>query len=246
MSVPSKRLVESALFEDDAGTMVGLDEVQLLETHSADRVAILHAALRSQDLELRYRAALVLTAWEDDEGLDDIERLVDMRIDTKGVTVPHRLYGYNNIYDEFAYAVYLFGNANRRVPDQTRIYSKLLALYGPCDYESKLKHALLRFDCRILLPDLQQACQRAFAADKVYLASQLLPVLAKWDFDMALPLFPLFLHSSVLAPNPAVNVAEALKYVHSPSAYLLLKELVNHPDSVVADEAKHVISELER
>lgn len=246
MPAPPKQQVEAALYEDDSGTMVGLDEVQLLETHSPDRVAILHAALRSQDLELRYRAALVLAAWEDDQGLDDIERLVDMRIDTKGVTVPHRIHGYNNIYDEFAYAVYLFGNASRRVADQKRIYSKLLALYGPCDYESKLKHALLRSDFRELLPDVEQACRRAVAADKAYLASQLLPVLAKWNPEVAWPLFPLFSHRSVQTPNPAVNVAEALKYIKTDSGYSLLQQLIQHPDLVVADEARQVMSELER
>ena len=146
----------------------------------------------------------------DDQGLDDIERLIDLRIDTKEITVPHRIYGYNNIYDEFAYAVYLFRHSGRRVHDQKRIYSKLLELYGPCGYEWRLKSALLESGFRDLLPDVERACRRALAADRVYLASQLLPVTAKWVSERVWSLIPLFLRSLAQTPNPVAHVAVAL------------------------------------
>jgi hypothetical protein len=203
----------------------------------------LHAALGSDDLELVYRAALVLTAWGDDQGLDAIEHLIDSRIDAFGINVPHRIYGYNNVYDELAYAVYLFGHCQRRVTDQKRIFSKLLNLYGPYDYESKLKHALLKTDFRGLLADVEQASQRAMTFGKFYLASQLLPVIAKWNAGIAWRLFPLFLEMPIQTPNPAVNVAEALEYIDSDEARSQLRQLCHHPDPVVAGEASRVLKQ---
>lgn len=244
MSSPTMQQMEAALYRDDSGEVVGLDEVQLLENPSPDRVAILHAALRSQDLELQYRAALVLAAWGDDQGLDDIEHLIDMRIDTEGVVVPHRIYGYNNIYDEFARAVYLFGHSGRQITKQKRIYAKLLALYGPCDYQGKLKNALLETEFRELLPDVEQACRRALRLGKHYLASQLLPVIAKWDSDEAWQFIGAFDTNTIETPNPVANVAQALRYIDSFDARSLLQELCKHPDVVVSDEAKKALSKL--
>ncbi len=233
--------VDAALFRDDSGTLVGLDEVQLLENPSCHRIAVLHSALQSQDLEVRYRAALVLTAWGDEKGLDEIERLVDLRIDREGIVIPQRIDGYNNIYDEFAYAVYLFGEAEHCRAKRHKIYKKLLELYGSHDFESKLKYSLLQTEFRELLPDVKQAYRRALAIGKVYLASQLLPVLAKWDSEVAFALICQLQQNLMETPNPIVNVAEALKFIKTESGFAMLQQLTNHPDSVVADEARQVL-----
>ncbi len=245
MSVPSRKEIEAALYLDDAGDVVGLDEVQLLENPSSARITTLEAALGSDDIELHYRAALVLAAWGNDKGLDAIERLVDTHVDRKGVNVPHRIYGYNNIYDEIAYAVFLFGHANSQRPsDQKRIYSKLLMLYGPYDFESKLKHALLASDSRELLPELRQAFQRALGLAKSYLASQLLPIIAKIDPDEGWQLIPTFGSIQSETPNPLVNVAEALAYIESQDSETLLQQFCQHPDSDVAAEARSSLDKL--
>lgn len=244
MTVSSPQEIEDALYLDDSGEVVGLDEVQLLENPSLARVRTLESAFRGDDIELLYRAALVLSAWGNDKGLDAIERLVDSNVDRMGVNVPHRIYGYNNIYDEIANAVFLFGHSNGHRPsDKKRIYSKLLALYGPYDFESKIKHALLASDVRGLLPELQRAFERALELAKPYLASQLLPIITKNTPEEGWRLICLLL-SRVTGetPNPLVNVAEALAHVESQNSVALLRQLCQYPDSVVAAEAGRSLS----
>lgn len=235
--------VEAALFTDEHGVVVGLDEVQLLEHPPEGRIAVLHEALGMDDLELRYRASIVLAAWGDDKGLNAIEDLIDIRIDELGVNIPHRILSYNNIFDELAYAVYLYGDVGQRTADQVRIYKKLLSIYGPCDFESKLKTALLCSEYKELFGDVENACRRSIDLGKKYLASQLLPVIARWDQATAWKLIPLFLEEAVVTPNPTANVVEALKYVEPSLGTPLLHQLVSHADSVVANEAKQLIAE---
>jgi hypothetical protein len=217
MHTPSRKEIEAALYTDQSGNLIGLGEVQLLDDPPIERFDILQAALQSEDMEMRYRAAIVLAAWGDNQGLDTIEFLVDNRVD-RYVCVPHRIYSYNNVYDELAYGVYLFGHCGRRVPDQKRIYAKLLILYGPFSFESNLKYALLVRDFRELIPDVQQACQRALSFEKPYLASQLLPVLAKGSSELVWQFVPVFLDLRIQTPNPVTNVAEALGHINSGEA----------------------------
>ncbi len=246
MQIPSKKQIEDALYTDESGSLIGLDEVQLLDRPPLERFSILQAALESQDLEIRYRAAVVLAAWGDDQGLDAIEDMIDNRIDQKGICVPHRIHQYNNIYDEFAYAIYLFGHSGRRSSDLSRIFKKILQLYGPCRFESKLKNALLAREDRDIIPSIESACERALDSGEPYLASQLLPVLAKWEPEKAWSLVPLFTNQPSQTPNPIVNVAEALRYIHSKEARALLEEFCRNADSVVADEADKVIRDLDQ
>lgn len=242
---PLKSEFEIALYTDEAGNVVGLDDVQLFENPPADRVATLQRALRTSNLEIRYRAALVLAAWGDDEGLTSIEWFVDNRIDEMGIVDPHRLYGYNNIYDKFAYAVQLYGDLGRQLHVQKRIYKKLLSLYGPCEFESRLKYALMQSGFDELVNDVEQACRRSLDLGKEYLASQLLPVLGKWNQSVAIPLMPTFVHEFITTPNPTANVVEALRFVEAGSRDPLLNKLAGHLDSVVAQEAKQLIAELQ-
>lgn len=244
MSHPQEEQIFAALYVDDDGQFVGLDEVQLMESPPPDRIDVLHAALGCSNLEISYKAAIVLAAWGDNKGFDALEHLVDMRIDKQGVCEPHRIYGYNNVFDSIAHAVYLFGDCGRRDRDQVRLYQKILALYGECDFESKLKYALLRVDFPELANNVESACKRSRDAGKLYLASQMLPVIARWAPARAWELLPAFWIDQKATPNPTVNIAEALAYFQSREAETILHHLANHCDKVVSMEARNVIDQL--
>ena len=96
-----------------------------------------------------------------------------------------------------------------------------------------------------LIDDVEEACRRSLDLGKEYLASQLLPVLAKWNSAVAFQLIPSFTHEAVFTPNPTANVVEALRYIEPSLRDSLLQRLTGHPDSVVANEAKQVIAELQ-
>lgn len=161
--------IESALYTDRDGVSIGLEEVQLFDDPPLERIPTLACALKHSDNSVRFRAALVLASWGQDEGIDAIENLIDSRID-KHVDVEHRLFGYNNALDELAYAVELYGDTGKRRETIVNVFRKLLCLYGECQFESKLKHALLRSGCAELQPDLVKAMESASANGMNYMA----------------------------------------------------------------------------
>jgi hypothetical protein len=119
----------------------------------------------------------------------------------------------------------------------TRLYRKLLALYGPCIFESKLKQVLLDCDVRDLSDDVLAAIERAWNLDRAYLASQLLPVLARWSPEHFWRLVPRFVDASD-EPPPVLNVIEGLGHVMGPDRDALLKKLSTHRDDRVAGAAQ--------
>lgn len=232
------------LYEDEGGKVVGLDEVQLLEPVPAERIPALRTLLVGEDERLRFEAAVVLAAWGDEEGISAIEELIDGRVDARVTISPHRIYGYDNVYDELAQATHRYGLSGGNRSTIKRIYRKLLGLYGPIRFESRLKYALLREEHLTdeFYPDVVAAIERAFNSGEAYLASQLLPVAAKWRQDAAMRLIAPFVGRTRQVPDPAANVAEALKYIPSPESRAALVVLATHPDRAVAEEANESIA----
>ena len=239
--------IQRLLYQDEDGHTVGLDEVQLLDPVPVGRIAPVRALLGGDDLYLTYQAALALTAWGDAAGLDKIEEFVDTRVDRKMEFAPHRIYDYDNVYDELAEAVYLFGlsSVDYRA-DRVRVFRKLLALYGPCSFESGLKRALLRLDFPELASDVRAALERALEMGRVYLASQLLPPLARWEGEAARPLLARFLSAprEPRRPDPLLNVVEALGYLPGPDSRRQLQQYQQSQDPAVSDEASRALARL--
>ena len=128
--------------------------------------------------------------------------------------------------------------------DRERIFGKLLRMYGPCAFESKLKHALLRSDFHGLSSEVLAAIERSLAGGHQYLASQLLPVLARWRPEEAKGLFGRFTSLPAQTPNPLVNVAEAWGYIKTAESKAALKKLSAHGDNVVAEQARESMKRL--
>jgi hypothetical protein len=231
--------IEQLLYTDEDGDFVGLYEVQLLDPPPIDRIPNVIELLRYPKIRVAVQAALVLTAWGEVKGLTKIEQLIKQEVHTVINFYPHRLYGYDNLYDELAYAVHLFGLSNES-QDAYResLFKQLLALYGKQMFESKLKYALLKSNFSRLDTDVFKAISRALLYKKIYLASQLLPVLARWNPQSAWILSKQFLNGPDSTPNPLINVAEALKYINTTESKNLLNALSKHPDKLVATESQ--------
>lgn len=237
--------IQHLLYEDDNGEAVGLREVQLLDPPPLSRVPALHNLLNHKDLIVVFDAALVLAAWGDKLGLDKLEEFIDSRIDELIELAPHPIEDYDNVYDVIAETVDLYG-LSRQDPDrQVELYRKLLKLYGVCRFRGDLKYALLDSDFRELLPWVKEAIGRALVHDEEYLASQLLPVLAKWDADEAERQLPRFIAMPTQTPDPACNVAEALGWINTPQSRRKLEDLLEHPDFAVVEEAELSIKRLD-
>ena len=208
--------IQHLLYEDDAGRVIGLNEVQLLDPVPAARLGPVRALLASPDEYLAYQAASVLTAWGDAAGLRHLEQLIDGRVDQRLTLAPHRIWDYDNGYDEMAHAVSLYAlSSDTEWPARLRILGKLLALYGPCFFESNLKAALLALEPALaaeLGPAMRAALARTQEKGQLYLASQLLPPLARVDSAAARALvnaFPGLLRKA--APKPSAGEADSIR-----------------------------------
>lgn len=210
--------IQHLLYEDENGVLIGLDEVQRLDPVPIARLAPVRALLAGPDEYLGYQAALVLTAWGDAAGLHQLEQFINTRLDQRLAMAPHRIYDYDNGYDEMAGAVYCAGLASAAgQPARRRVLGKLLALYGPCQFEGKLKAALLRLDWAAeLVPDMRAALARALALGRAELAARLLPPLARCEGRAARALLGQFAPRSSgqpFSPTIYADIVEALSYL---------------------------------
>lgn len=174
--------IYNALYTDETGEVVGLDEVQLLEPIPRERISTLVYLLTGDDLYLAYQCGLVLAAWGIEQGVHYLQHLVTIRIDKLANFEPHRIWGQDNVYDVIARAFSVtirFTDYNRE--EIIAVLLDILNLYGDCFFESKLKYALIDSSVPELLPAIKQAMQLALQHERYYQASQLLPVLAKYD-----------------------------------------------------------------
>ena len=239
MSNNLSKEIQHLLYEDEDGRVIGLDEVQLLDPIPLSRVSQLRELLSEDDLYLVFQAALILTAWGDAFGLRKIEELVDKRIDQTITIAPHRIYDYDNVYDEMADAIGLFELSSEEMTDERkRILEKLLNLYGEMEFESKLKHTLLKSDFISLLPSVEKAVERANNFGKIYLASNLLPVLGKWHSLVFHQWIEVFAKSPDQTPNPKYNVIESFDFLPQSEKAEIKNLLLTSSDLKIADLAK--------
>ena len=178
--------IYSALYTDESGEEVGLDEVQLLDPVPAERIPRLILLLGNDDVYMAYQSALVLAAWGVREGVAYFQHFIDARLDKTATLEPHRLWGQDNVYDIIAEALEIAVLSGYNRVEVVRTLKNILQLYGECYFESKLKRVLINLDEQSLLPDIKQAMQSALSHERYYQASQLLPVLAKFDKVYAL------------------------------------------------------------
>lgn len=200
--------IYQALYTNEEGQLIGLDEVQLLDPVPTGRIPALLPLLTTDDPYLAYQAGLVLAAWGVEAGVAYLRHLVDIRIDQTTELAPSRLTGEDNVYDVIGEALGLAVLSGYDEHAITTGLASVLGLYGECFFEGKLKNILLQLDLPNVLPAVKQAVQLALEHGRYYQASQLLPVLAKYDRPYALSQTALFEGLTAQDPRIAYNLAE--------------------------------------
>ncbi len=245
-NMPSPLEQEHLLYDDAAGERVGQRAVSAMDPVPAERVPRVRLLLAHPNILVVFEAARVLASWGDPVGLNKLEEFIDIRVDRLAELYPHSIYGYDNVYDVMANSLsdlHDRSNDDRREQRQ-RIFEKLLMLYGEYEFRDELKAALLECDFPQLEGPIDQAITRAFHYRRPYLASQLLPPLARFNPARAVRRFPEFSGFANLSPNPEVNVAEALAYVPPEVSRPQLEKLAKHRDKVIAQQAKTSLAKL--
>lgn len=233
--------IDRLLYDDEDGMEVGLDEVQLLDDPAPKRVARLIALLEADDPYLVAQVTEVLAAWAVPEGLDSVEEAAKAGGPPGEPLTPHRLYGYDETLDRYAEAVkvaLLNGASPTRV---RRIYQQLLSVYGPVQFESRLKRALLKWKGEPLVAEVEQAIDRALGEGHPYMASQLLPVLARWDEGAFWAQLEHFEDLKPRTPDFRANIAEALGHIGGARARAQLEVLSGCDSAAVRDEARKAL-----
>lgn len=232
------------LYTDEFGDDVGLDEVQLLDPPLEDRVQALSTMLNSSEKYLSYQATLVLSAWGKDIGLQKLEDFIKKEELSELGFSPNRITSEDNVYDELSYAVHLYGLSGGDRGNMLNLFKRLLSLYPKYFFESKLKYALLKNMFIELVPAIENAINGALANGRTYQASQLLPVITKLDSEKGWILAQKFIGLPESVPDPAANVAEALKYCQTEASRILLKKYLSSVSPGVAEEARRSLEVL--
>ncbi len=230
------------LYSGDDGEEIGLDEVQLLDDPSSERIDELEKLLIDESAFIRFQATLVLTAWGHDGGMRSAEKMIAERGADGENLSPNRLNGQDNRFDDLAEAIHLYllsGGDQQRAFDA---FKALLNMYADAFFESKLKRALLKHANADLLAAVKEAILQCLEVGKTYQASQLLPVVAKLEPKRCWSLLLRFTALPTQTPDPAVNVAEALRYIPGVESDQMLTAYLSHDGAGVASQAQESLS----
>lgn len=172
-------------YKDDFDGEEGHDlyQVQLTENIDPERVKKLIPVLNYENRYIAYQAMLILVAWGVEEGFDTLDQFISERWDQLETFEPHRIWGADNVYDVIAEAVYTAKMNGIHSDLIWKYFSIFLQLYGQMFFEGNLKHYLLQNDDLAvdLLSNIKDALDAALKSKWYYQASQLLPVIAKYN-----------------------------------------------------------------
>lgn len=226
---------------DDQGNFIGSNEVCAIEPTPTDRIPAVTRLLQSEDEFTRWRAAAALCAWGEKKGFDYLIELARSG-DSEVLSVPHRLHGENNFYDQLAHDLdrYSYTSTEHEVDIKNGL-RLLLARYGQNFFERFLKSALLDLADPELLNETCEALEAAWSAGREYQASQLLPVIYKTNEAIGKTYLARFLKLPSQTPDPRHNVIEALGYSQDLATLPMLEKYSQSTDSALSFTAKEAV-----
>ncbi len=230
------------LYSGDDGEEIGLDEVQLLDDPSSERIDELENLLVDESAFIRFQATLVLTAWGHEGGMRSAEHMIAQGGADGDNLSPNRLNGQDNRFDDLAEAIHLYILAGGDQGRALDAFQALLKIYPAVFFESKFKRALLKHATVDMRVPVTQAILQCLEAGKAYQASQLLPVYAKLDPKRCWSMLLRFTALPKQTPDPAVNVAEALRYIPGVESTQMLTAYLSHDGPGVASQAQESLS----
>lgn len=170
-----------ALYCDDDGTVINLDEVQYLDPVPTDRLPILYGLLGDDDPYACLQAVPVLVAWADPRGLRAAADLVENEAIDTGM-MPHRLWGVDTAWDELASALAIaHARPQHDGPLVDHLVEQLLARFERHFFDRGMHRLSLAVAKPVLLGPLLTAMHRASAAGKIDQAALLLEAIASID-----------------------------------------------------------------
>jgi hypothetical protein len=206
--------IRNLLYSTDVEDEFGLDEVQLMEVIPVERIPKLIELLKNENQFISFQAMLILTAWGIEDGFKSVTKFIENQPDKDYAFEPHRIWGADNAYDYIADALYM---STFKTNDEEKIISyfiKLLELYGYKYFDSKFKYSLLEIEPKKeLLPYIIKAIEASLKNERYFQASQLLPVIAKYDKSLVQIYINQFIPLVTLDDRIQYNIDEVQEYL---------------------------------
>lgn len=213
----TNREIEELLYLDADGKMIdpsGLDYIEPIPQRF-ERIKLL---LKHQTNLIRLDAAVLLTQWGVEEGVDYIEDFINRdAIDEEGEYACR-----NNrddcTYDVFSQCLVMFTEEN---PDQSHraisLLKKILSFFGKRSFQFRINIWLERSNISIyLIDDFERAIDFCIENNKMPEASSLLPLYAKWGERKVLERTIMYMKLFITHSDPSFttwNVIESLSYI---------------------------------
>ncbi|TPN88918.1 hypothetical protein [Aquimarina algicola] len=200
--------------DEDGNQGEDLREVQLMENFSKERINKLIDLTSNEDQYISYKAMLILISWGIDKGFQKLDEFIDNKLDMVTEFEPHRIYGEDNVYDVISDALYISTYNTENEEKILPYIHQMLKMYGNNFFESRLKHVLLKMNLtKTSIDEIKSAVKASISNKRYYQASQLLPVLAKYDKESLNKYIDEFNNLSKLDKRINYNLEEVQEYI---------------------------------
>jgi len=180
--------INDLLYVDESGEISTLFDVQLMEDIPRDRIPKLIKLLKSKDKYISYQAMLLLIAWGIEEGYNQLDFFIENELDTIYEYEPHRIWGADNVYDYISESLEISTYNTKETQKIISYLNRFLSFYNEKFFDSKLKEVLLKIEHKlnqeskkVISANIIRAIDNTIKSEKYFQASQLLPVLAKYE-----------------------------------------------------------------
>lgn len=231
------REIQDLLYIDEDGNRIepsGLDYIPPIQKRFKKIISL----LKHETNLIRLDAAVLLTRWGVEEGVDYIEDFISRdAIDEEGEYSCR-----NNIddctYDVFGQCLVMFTDENHEKSHRAiSPLKKLLSFFGKRHFEHRIDNWLSISNISIyLVDDFERAIDFCIENNKVREASSLLPLYAKWGGEKVLERIIMYMRLFIAHADPSYtkqNVIESFSYIPLNIAMSMIPLLESIDDSCV-------------
>ncbi len=229
--------------DDDDDT--GLREVQLTENPSSERIEQTKLLLSNNDDNIAIQAALILTAWAIEDGINKLKTFVETYEKNNVDIFVHRINDNNTTFDSITYAVYLnlYLHSNKNNDEIDKIILLLIKLYPKVYAEDYLKKTLLFYNkTTTIIEEVIYAIDETILQEKYFMASFLLPVLFKNKHLFSNNYLNKFIKLEIFDARIGENIVDALAFENNTESQILLEQYSKSTFPLIREKAINILN----
>jgi hypothetical protein len=236
--------IYNALYSDEYGDIVGLDEVMTLDHPIQDRIVLLESLLNNEDLYVAYQSASILTAWGNNHGVDFLIQLIEKNVSSEINLAPNRFNNFDDIYDQIGSTVRLYELTEGNSEKVIKCYRLLLDKFPFNQFRGHFCDSLTNSDLSAFLHDeLIESHELTYSRGYRFQASLLLPCIMKNFPEEGANLIDTYYLRSWDINQPEMEfVAESLGIGNATKFIPILEKLVSSKNQLTAEKAQRSLT----